>query len=291
MSNDVPLCNKLPERVRMKQRIIIVVAVVLIIGAIVLFQYHRNSHNDELLVLSGTVEVTEVNVGFKMAGKIADLRAVEGQRVTRGDRLALLDNAELRSIVEQNRAAVRNAEAEFDKARKDHDRYRSLSQDGAISTQQLDAAQKAYDVSQSQYDQARAALRTAEVRLSDMILDAPVSGIVLARNVELGETVAAGVAVYSLGVLANPWVKVYVNETKLGLVKLGQKAEVSVDTFPGKAYEGRVTYIASEAEFTPKNVQTQEERVKLVFGVKVSVTNQSDELKPGMPADVKINIR
>ena len=275
----------------MKQRIIIVVAVVLIIGAIVLFQYHRNSHNDELLVLSGTVEVTEVNVGFKMAGKIADLRAVEGQRVTRGDRLALLDNAELRSIVEQNRAAVRNAEAEFDKARKDHDRYRSLSQDGAISTQQLDAAQKAYDVSQSQYDQARAALRTAEVRLSDMILDAPVSGIVLARNVELGETVAAGVAVYSLGVLANPWVKVYVNETKLGLVKLGQKAEVSVDTFPGKAYEGRVTYIASEAEFTPKNVQTQEERVKLVFGVKVSVTNQSDELKPGMPADVKINIR
>ncbi len=275
----------------MKKRPIIVAAAVLIIGAIALFQYHRTSRNDGMLVLSGTVEVTEVNVGFKMAGRITDLRAEEGQRVHSGDRLAVLDNAELRSIVEQNRAAVRNAEAEFEKARKDHDRYRSLSQDGAISTQQLDASQKAYDVSRSQFDQARAALRTAEVRLDDMTLDAPVSGIVLARNAEPGETVAAGVAVYSLGDLANPWVKVYVSETKLGLVKLGQKAEVSVDTFPGKAYEGRVTYIASEAEFTPKNVQTHEERVKLVFGVKVSVTNRNDELKPGMPADVKINLR
>jgi HlyD family secretion protein len=82
-----------------------------------------------------------------------------------------------------------------------------------------------------------------------------------------------------------------VNETKLGLVKLGQKARVFSDTYPGKAYEGRITYIASEAEFTPKNVQTKEERVKLVFGVKVSVTNVNDELKPGMPADVKINVK
>jgi HlyD family secretion protein len=275
----------------MQKRLIIVASVVLIIGAIALFQYLRTSRNDGMLVLSGTVEVTEVNVGFKTAGRIVDLRAEEGQWVTSGDRLAILDNAEQRSIVDQNRAAVRNAEAEFEKARKDHNRYRSLSQDGAISTQQLDAAQKAYDVSRSQFDQARAALRTAEVRLNDMTLDAPVSGIVLARNVEPGEAVVAGVAVYSLGDLANPWVKVYVNETKLGLVKLGQMAEVSVDTFPGKAYDGRVTYIASEAEFTPKNVQTQEERVKLVFGVKVSVKNQKDELKPGMPADVKINLR
>jgi len=82
-----------------------------------------------------------------------------------------------------------------------------------------------------------------------------------------------------------------VNETRLGLVKLGQKAQIFTDTYPGKAYEGTVTYIASEAEFTPKNVQTKEERVKLVFGVKVSVTNVNNELKPGMPADVKINMK
>jgi HlyD family secretion protein len=84
---------------------------------------------------------------------------------------------------------------------------------------------------------------------------------------------------------------VYVKEDKLGVVKLGQKAEVRTDSYPGKTYEGTVTYISSEAEFTPKNVQTQEERVKLVFAVKVRVKNVNNELKPGMPADVKILLK
>ena len=119
----------------------------------------------------------------------------------------------------------------------------------------------------------------------------PVSGVILRKNNEVGETIAAGVPVYTIGDLDNPWVKVYVKEDKLGLVKLGQSAEVKTDTFPDKKYEGKITYISSEAEFTPKNVQTQEERVKLVFGVKVSVKNINDELKPGMPADVKIFLK
>ena len=272
----------------MKRTVISASIGIIAIAAVVLYQQVRTNRNDGALVLSGTIEVTEVDIGFKTPGRIARLLAEEGHRVKKGDRLAVLDSAELRSIVEQNRANVRSAEAEFEKARKDYDRYRTLAQDGAITSQQLDASRKAHDASLSLLDQARAALRTAEVRLNDLTVDAPVSGVVLSRNAEPGETVAAGVTVYTLGDLANPWVKVYVNETKLGLVRLGQKAQVSVDTFPGKVYEGEVTYIASEAEFTPKNVQTQEERVKLVFGMKVGVQNINDELKPGMPADVKI---
>ena len=275
----------------MKRTVISASIGIIAIAAVVLYQQVRTNRNDGALVLSGTIEVTEVDIGFKTPGRIARLLAEEGHRVKKGDRLAVLDSAELRSIVEQNRANVRSAEAEFEKARKDYDRYRTLAQDGAITSQQLDASRKAHDASLSLLDQARAALRTAEVRLDDLTVDAPVSGVVLSRNAEPGETVAAGVTVYTLGNLANPWVKVYVNETKLGLVRLGQKAQVSVDTFPGKVYEGEVTYIASEAEFTPKNVQTQEERVKLVFGMKVGVQNINDELKPGMPADVKINMR
>ena len=275
----------------MQKRIIIAVVIILVISGVAAYHYLTSGSNNDMLELSGTVEVTEVNVGFKMPGRIAGLHAEEGQRVNRGDRLADLDSAELRSIVEQGRATVRNAEAEYEKARKDYERYRSLSQEGAVTVQQLESARKGYDVAQSQVDQARAALRTAEVRLKDTAADAPVSGIVLSRNVERGETVSAGIAVYSLGDLDNPWVKVYVNETRLGLVKLGQKAQVFTDTYPGKAYEGTVTYIASEAEFTPKNVQTKEERVKLVFGVKVRMKNENSELKPGMPADVKINMK
>jgi len=275
----------------MKRTVISASIGIIAIAAVVLYQQVRTNRNDGALVLSGTIEVTEVDIGFKTPGRIARLLAEEGHRVKKGDRLAVLDSAELRSIVDQNRASVRSAEAEFEKARKDYDRYRTLAQDGAITSQQLDASRKAHDASLSLLDQARAALRTAEVRLNDLTVDAPVSGVVLSRNAEPGETVAAGVTVYTLGDLANPWVKVYVNETKLGLVRLGQKAQVSVDTFPGKVYEGEVTYIASEAEFTPKNVQTQEERVKLVFGMKVGVQNINDELKPGMPADVKINLK
>jgi HlyD family secretion protein len=163
-----------------------------------------------------------------------------------------------------------------------------LFQSGAISTQQMDAARTAYDVAFSQVQQSSAALRTSEVKLKDTVLYAPVSGVVLRKNIEAGETIAAGTPVFTIGDLENPWVKVYVKEDKLGLVKLGQQAQVKTDSYPGKVYEGTITYISSEAEFTPKNVQTQEERVKLVFGLKVSVKNLNDELKPSMPADVRI---
>ena len=139
--------------------------------------------------------------------------------------------------------------------------------------------------------QARAALAAAEDRLGDTVVYAPFSGIILRKNVELGETVGRGIPVYTIGDLASPWIKVYVKEDKLGLVKLGQKAQVTADTYPGKVYNGWVSFISSEAEFTPKNVQTPEERVKLVFGVKVRVENDNNELKPSMPADVRIVLK
>jgi HlyD family secretion protein len=139
--------------------------------------------------------------------------------------------------------------------------------------------------------QAGAQLRTSEERLGDTLLHAPFSGVILRKNVELGETVSQGTPVYTVGDLAHPWIRVYVKEDRLGLVKLGQKARITSDTYPGKTYEGYVSYISSEAEFTPKSVQTQEERVKLVFGVKVRVENPNNELKPSMPADVRILLK
>jgi len=139
--------------------------------------------------------------------------------------------------------------------------------------------------------QARAQLRVTEDKLNDTLIYAPFSGVILRKHVELGETVAQGAPVYTIGDLANPWIKVYVKEDKLGLVKLGQKAQVTTDTYPGKVYNGWVSFISSEAEFTPKNVQTQEERVKLVFGVKVRVENVNNELKPSMPADVRVLLK
>jgi HlyD family secretion protein len=275
----------------MKKRIIIVAAVVLIMGAIAFFQYNRTSRYDGMLDLSGTVEVTEVNLGFKVAGRVVELIVDEGQRVKKGDRLAALDSAEMENIVAQNSAAVAVVEAEQERASKDYYRAVALVDSGVLPPQQMDMAKKSYDSAVAQLRQTRAALSASRDRLRDMVVLAPVSGVVLRKNSEVGETVAAGAAVYSLGDLENPWIKVYVKEDKLGLVKLGQRAEVKTDSFPKKTYAGAVTTISSEAEFTPKNVQTKEERVKLVFALKVSVKNENEELKPGMPADVKINLR
>ncbi|HET6363906.1 MAG TPA: efflux RND transporter periplasmic adaptor subunit, partial [Nitrospirota bacterium] len=268
---------------------LIIAGIVITAGVIVaLFLRYGNTRDQEGLVLSGNVEVTEVDVGFKIPGRVQSLYTDEGKKVVRGDRIAALDSDELESVVTQNRASVQNAEAQYEKTRKDLERYTVLYRDGVVSTQQMDSAKAAYDVAVSQLRLSRASLKTAEVRFKDAVIYAPLNGVVIRKNIEEGETVGAGTAVFTIGDLENPWIKVYVKEDKLGFVKLGQKAEIRVDTYPMKSYEGTVTYISSEAEFTPKNVQTQEERVKLVFGVKVSVKNQNDELKPGMPADVRI---
>jgi len=106
--------------------------------------------------------------------------------------------------------------------------------------------------------------------------------------VEPKEFVSPGTAVVTIGDLSNVWMRAYVEETDLGRVKVGQKAILTTDTFPGKRYEGRVSFVASEAEFTPKSVQTQKERVKLVYRIKIDVPNPSMELKPGMPATAEI---
>jgi HlyD family secretion protein len=320
------------------------VAVVVLV-VVLFFVVNRLRHREEVgnLKLSGNVEVTEMNLGFKTPGRIEQRLVDEGQRVKKNDRLAILDSREVESQaaqaeaqlresatrlaelvagsrpqeVEQAAAQAAQAEAELQKAKLDYERATRLYKEEAISTDKIEAARKTYDVALSQHrrsieglslvregprkeeiraaemrvQQAKAALQTAQVRLEDTVLYAPVDGVILRKYSEPGETVAAGTPVLKLGDTENPWIKVYVKEDRIGQVKLGQKAEVTTDSYRGKTYDGSVIYISSEAEFTPKNVQTQEERVKLVFGVKVKVKNVNDELKPGMPADVRINVK
>lgn len=326
-----------------KRKIGIAGIIAVIIIVVILFYYLRNNKDTGLLSLSGNIEVTEANVGFKIPGRIVELAVDEGHSVKAGQLLARLDSAELAAVVMQHRASLQEAmtklselkagsrtqeieraqanvhayAADLEKARKDFERADVLYKNGAISASQFDAALSAFHAKTAQYKsvqetsslikegprrediqaaeyrvkQVHAMVSTSEERLKDATLYAPIAGIVIRKNVELGETLGAGTPAFTIGDLENPWVKVYVKEDRLGQVKLGQKAEVKVDSFKGKTYEGTVTFISSEAEFTPKNVQTEEERVKLVFGVKVRVKNENGELKPGMPADVKITLK
>ncbi len=136
--------------------------------------------------------------------------------------------------------------------------------------------------------QAQAALQLAEVRLAYATLTAPFDGVVLSKNIEPGEYVAPGTPVVSLGDLRRPWLRSYIEAEDLDKVKYGQEARVTTSTYPGKVFRGTVGFIASEAEFTPKNVQTPKERTRLVYRIKIYLDNPHMELKRGMPADAEI---
>jgi HlyD family secretion protein len=146
-------------------------------------------------------------------------------------------------------------------------------------------------------DQARArvrqiegALALAKTQLSYATLTSPMTGMVMSKNIEPGEYVAPGTAVVTVGDLVNVWVRGYIDEADLGRVKYGQAATITTDTYPGRKYQGRVSFIASEAEFTPKNVQTEKQRVSLVYRIKVDIHNPAMELKAGMPVTAEIEL-
>jgi HlyD family secretion protein len=143
-------------------------------------------------------------------------------------------------------------------------------------------------VAEAQVDMARAALETLKVQRDKFALLAPISGLVLERPVHVGEVALPGMPLLTLADLGNVTLTVYVPEDQLGSVQLGQPVLVTVDAYPDRTFRGRVTNIASEAEFTPKNVQTREERVNMVFAVKIELPNLDQALKPGMPADAVI---
>jgi multidrug resistance efflux pump len=211
---------------------------------------------------------------------------------------------------------VTSARDVMDDARKNYQRYEQLFTRGVVTEKERDSVKLNYDTAKSRLDDAEAALRQAKSNLkkieatekeleaavyqirqakaaseqSDIQLQytkllAPYDGIITSRNVEPGEVVSPGREVLTMANLETVDLKIFVDETEIGKVKPGQDVDVKIDTFPNKAYKGKVTFISPEGEFTPKIIQTKKERVKLVYLVKVSIPNPSFELKSGMPAD------
>jgi multidrug resistance efflux pump len=155
----------------------------------------------------------------------------------------------------------------------------------ALESLQAGATPEEIAAAQAQVEQAEAALELLEVQREKMSLKAPLSGLVTSRSVQIGETASPGDVLLTLAALDRIELTLFIPENRLGEIRLGQKVTVEVNSFPGKGYQGEVVYISSEAEFTPRNVQTKEERVSTVFAVKVRLPNPQHELKPGMPAD------
>ena len=217
--------------------------------------------------------------------------------------------------VRQTQSGVVAAQRRMEESASILARTRKLYEGGAVSREALDQAETAHTVARTQYQQARdqlalvnegprseriaaqrailqqaeAAVAQVQANIDNAVIAAPFTGVVTVRHREPGESVSPGAPVVTLMNTQDRWVRIYVREDQVGRVAIGQRATITSDSHPAKSFQGRVTFIASEAEFTPRNVQTAEERVKLVYAVKISIVGDAAlQLKPGVPADVVV---
>jgi HlyD family secretion protein len=192
------------------------------------------------------------------------------------ERLSLVMEGPRKEDIEAARAQVGQARA-------------GLKQAEAMRLE-LKRKEQELETRRAQIEQARAQVAVVDTQIADGIVTAPINGVVLVKSAEAGEVLAAGTVIATLGEMDRPWLRGYIREQDLTRVKLGMKAKVTTDAHRGKVYAGRISYISSQAEFTPKQIQTPEERVKLVYRIKIEVENPNHELKLNMPADAEIQL-
>ncbi len=274
----------------------------------------------------GRIEVISVKEGDQITAGTELARLDRSEAQARRDQadaqlaaaralLAEMESGFRSEEVAQARAARNAAQDKLSDAQRDLERTRKLRDGGAVSQEMLDKATTLEEVAKSQFTQAdeqarmvesgarkeridaqramvaqgEAAVRSVDALLRNMTIRSEFDGIVSVRHREPGEIVPAGSPVLTIINRDDRWIRIYIPETKIGTVRIGQKASITSDSYPNKSYQGEVVYISTQAEFTPKTVQTTEERVKLVYAVKVRITGDAAyDLKPGMPADVRL---
>ncbi|HEY4715633.1 MAG TPA: efflux RND transporter periplasmic adaptor subunit [bacterium] len=257
---------------------------------------------NNIIEVTGTIEVKEADISAVISDRIQRVLVEEGDYVNKGAILVSLEKDAYRLQIEQSEgqlsAIEKNLESlriNYKNAEKNYLRMSDMKKSLALGEAQFDVAATQRDMLHSQIQgveqqirSARAVVDLAKKQLAETDINSPLDGVVLHRYVEEGEIVAQGFPILTIGDLARPWVRTYIPEKYLGRVKLGQKAEIYSDSFPEKVYAGKVAYISSKEEFTPKNLVTKEERTKMVYRIKISVENSENELKPGLYVDVRI---
>lgn len=271
-----------------KTKFIILTGIIVILGLISAVYFLKEKNHNKVIKVSGNIEGDDVRISFRVDGQIIELLTDEGKVVKKDEIVARLNTDELIKKRDNAAASLKAVQFDYELAKIDYQRSENLLKEGAVSAQKRDQDKTEYDASAAKVEQLKASLALAETYLGFTELASPLNGFILVKSSLAGEVVKSGTPVFTAVDLNNIWVTAYINEKDLGRVKLNQEAEVVTDTFVDKKYKGRVSFISSQAEFTPKFIQTQQERVKLVYRIKVSVDNSSLELKPGMPADAYI---
>jgi len=295
---------------------------ILVVGALlsyVLFLVLQPSTLPEgILYGNGHIEGTEVSVSAEVTGRVLESNLQEGRPVTTGEILLRLDDAELKIRLAQARAEqaaidkelavlkreLRTWRHHLRTAKEELQRHRKLKQSGAVTVQRLKQVEDVFEetrgkvqVLEEQYQQiknrqvvARQQTELLQLQLSKTRINAPVAGTVLVKGIEVGELAMPGKLIAILVDLLRLELKIYIPERDIGKIKLGAPARVRVDAFPQRYFEARVAKVDQRAQFTPRDIHMPEERVRMVFGVTLSVSNKERYLKPGMPADAWLKV-
>ena len=243
------------------------IAVIVIAAAVAgVWWYTTQRQATQTNTVSGTVEATEYQVASALAGRVATVTVSEGDQVTAGQVMVRLDTAALDLQIRQANDAVRAAQA-------------------AVAQAKDTGTSADVRAARARVDQAKTAVALARVQLTYATVTAPHAGTVVAVTANAGENASPGKTLATISDPTDLFVRVFVPETEIGSVKLGQAAKITTDS-TSKTYNGRVEFVGSQAEFTPNNVETKDQRVKLVYEARIRIFDPSGELKAGMPVDV-----
>lgn len=273
----------------LRKFIILILILAAAAGGAYWYYWYEEKHKSDDIILFGNVDVRQVDLGFRVAGRVDKMFFQEGDFVPAGSLMGVLDKQPYLDDVRQNKANIESINASFKNAQILLERRQELIGDGSISQEDLDNSQTNALVLEANLKTAKAALAIAMTNYSFTEVYAPTDGIVLTRIREPGTVVKVGDPIYTLSIISPVWVRAYVPEQLLGVVYPGMNADIYTDTKNGKVYPGRIGFISPMAEFTPKTVETTQLRTDLVYRLRIYADSPDLGLRQGMPVTVKLH--
>ena len=280
----------------MKLRLKILILILLICALSLGYVYYKSHKvNEDELVLYGNIEIRQVDLGFRVEGKIAKMLFEEGDKVKEGDLVAYLDNSTYLANYQKSLADIEKNKALSTNALSTYERHLPLCAENTTSKQQCDNILDAKNSTKAALDASIAASDYAKANLNDTKIYAPCDGTIMTRVQEPGAIALPGQPIYTMAKDNPVWIRAYIPETNLANVKYGMQVKVYTDsinpeTGRHREYVGWVGYISPVAEFTPKTVQTTDLRTDLVYRIRVYVYDIDEFLRQGMPVTIKIDL-
>jgi HlyD family secretion protein len=272
----------------MKYFISVLIAVTVIIITIAGFYFFRKQETQGVLTLYGNVDVRQVDISFRVDGRVETMPFEEGDFVPTGALMGTLELQPYEDKVEETKATIESLQSQLSNANDMFKRREELVGEGGVSKEDCENALNSRDVYAAQLKESEAAFRVALKNLHDTRVFSPSDGVILTRVREPGSVVKEGDPIYTLSLNSPIWVRAFVNEPHLGNIYPGMPAEVYTDTKTAPSYQGHIGFISPVAEFTPKTVETLDLRTDLVYRLRIIVDNPDWRLKQGMPVTVKL---